>query len=78
MTTGPNSSDTILALWPAVGTGRTLNVVFVSVRIVNEQSDTVSPACVVSGMVSEQPGQGIGTVARNISSMSGVLSNIST
>jgi len=39
-----------------------------------EQLDTVSPTWLAIGRVSKQSGQGIGTVARNISSMNGVLS----
>ena len=79
--TEPNFNDRILALRPAVCTARMRSVFcveLVSASVnVSEQLDTVNPMWLTSGMVSEQPGQPIGTVGWNISSTNGVLSYIS-
>lgn len=80
-TIDPNFSERILALRPAVCTARIRRICCVELASaavnVSEQLDTVSPTCLTTGTVSEQPGQGIGTVAWNINSTYGVVSYIS-
>jgi len=81
MLTAANLSLTILELVPGVWTARRRRLWRLSggsdAEKLTEQLDNVSPTCLFSRRLAEQPGHVTGTVASNTSSTYGVLSHIS-